>query len=128
HPRHRHPNGIDTRIFDKGPGQGGEDLLFVGQLEAFKGLDYLLAALPAIRARFPQVKLRVVYQTATLLQPYQQQADRLGLDGQVEFAGAKTAHELAELYSRAAIVIAPSLGEALSTVVLEAMCCGAAVV
>jgi glycosyltransferase involved in cell wall biosynthesis len=102
-------------------------LLFVGQLEAFKGLDYLLEALPAVRERFPQLKLRAVYHTAALLERYRQETARLGIRECVEFAGSKTAPELAELYSTAAIVVAPSLGEALSTVVLEAMCCGAAV-
>jgi glycosyltransferase involved in cell wall biosynthesis len=122
------PNGIRTQVFDRVAGQGGEDLLFVGQLQDFKGLHYLLEALPAVRASFPQAKLRVVYQTAALLEHYRGQAARLGLNGHVEFAGPKTAHELASLYSTAAIVVAPSLGEALSTVVLEAMCCGAAVI
>ena len=40
----------------------------------------------------------------------------------------KPAAGLAQLYSTAAVVVSPSLGECLSTVVLEAMCCGAAVV
>ena len=43
-------------------------------------------------------------------------------------AGSRTAAGLAQLYSTAAVVVSPSLGECLSTVVLEAMCCGAAVV
>ena len=46
----------------------------------------------------------------------------------MEFAGSRTAAALAELYATAAVVVSPSLGECLSTVVLEAMCCGAAVV
>lgn len=123
------PNGIE-RVFDRFEmEQGGEaDLLFVGQLEEFKGLDYLLEAMPAIRAAHPQVKLRVVYQTAALLDRYRAHVERLGLTAQVDFAGPKTASELAQLYSMAAVVVSPSLGECLSTVVLEAMCCGAAVV
>jgi glycosyltransferase involved in cell wall biosynthesis len=35
---------------------------------------------------------------------------------------------LAHLYSTSDLVVSPSLGECLSTVVLEAMCCGTAVV
>jgi glycosyltransferase involved in cell wall biosynthesis len=125
------PNGIETRVFDRAsePEQGGEaGLLFVAQLEEFKGLDYLLEAMPAIRAAHPQVKLRVVYQTAALLDRYRAHVERLGLTAQVDFAGPKTATELAQLYSTAAVCVSPSLGECLSTVVLEAMCCGAAVV
>src|ERR1039457_2320859 len=63
-----------------------------------------------------------------LLDRYQKHAARLGLNGCLEFAGSKTAAGLAQLYSTAAVVVSPSLGECLSTVVLEAMCCGAAVV
>ena len=125
------PNGIDTRIFDRQtePPQGGEPcLLFAGQLKEFKGLDYLLQAMPLVRAAFPPVKLQVVYQTAALLDRYRAQTEQLGLDGSIEFAGPKTPRELAALYSTASVVVAPSLGECLSTVVLEAMCCGAAIV
>ena len=124
------PNGIDTRVFDVAAAPQGRELrlLFAGQLQRFKGLDYLIDALPAVRAAFPTVKLQVVYQTDPMLNHYRAQASRLGLAAAVEFAGPKTARELAQLYSTAAVVVSPSLGECLSTVVLEAMCCGAAVV
>jgi len=125
------PNGIDTRVFGgaaQAPQGGEQRLLFAGQLQRFKGLDYLIEALPAVRAAYPWVKLQVVYQTDALLKHYQAQTARLGLDGRVDFAGPKTARELAQLYAAAAVVVSPSLGECLSTVVLEAMCCGAAVV
>jgi len=124
------PNGISTAGFDRISEQAEptNELLFVGQLKEYKDLDYLLDALPAVRAFHPRVKLRVVYQTGALLDRYQKHAARLGLNGCLEFAGSKTAAGLAQLYSTAAIVVSPSLGECLSTVVLEAMCCGAAVV
>ena len=55
------PNGVNTTVFDrvtpahpsKEYGEHALSLLFVGQLQEFKGLDYLLAALPAVRAAFP---------------------------------------------------------------------------
>jgi len=124
------PNGVSTEIFrpTSEPNEASSDLLFVGQLQEFKGLDYLLDAMPAVRDSCPRVKLRVVYQTGALLARYRRQADRLGLNGSLEFAGPRTASALAQLYSTAAVVVSPSLGECLSTVVLEAMCCGAAVV
>jgi glycosyltransferase involved in cell wall biosynthesis len=124
------PNGIDTAIFDHQPIQSdtGPLLLFVGQLRQFKGLDYLLAAMPDVRAVYPQVTLRVVYQTSALLTRYQAQSAALGLNGSVDFAGPRTAAGLARLYSTADVVVSPSLGECLSTVVLEAMCCAAPVV
>jgi glycosyltransferase involved in cell wall biosynthesis len=124
------PNGVPTALFDRvsEPVEPTSDLLFVGQLQEFKGLDYLLQALPAVRASHPRIKLRVVYQTDALLGRYKRDAARLGLDTCLEFEGAKPPAGLAQLYSTAAVVVSPSLGECLSTVVLEAMCCGAAVV
>jgi glycosyltransferase involved in cell wall biosynthesis len=122
------PNGIRVEVFNGSGEQSNHELLFVGQLQAFKGLGYLLEALVAIRGSHPLVRLTVVYQTGALLERYQAQVARLGLDGCVNFAGAKSAVDLARLYSTAAVVVSPSLGECLSTVVLEAMSCGAAVV
>lgn len=125
------PNGVDPDVFDRRgtvPDSAREELLFVGQLQPFKGLHDLLEALPAVRRAFPNVTLRVVYQTDALLGHYRNQAARLGLGDVVDFAGPKTAAELAGLYASAAVVVSPSLGECLSTVVLEAMCCGAAVI
>ena len=125
------PNGIDSAVFNRIAGPAPPDnhlLLFVGQLQPFKGLDYLLSALHAVRGRFPGVRLQIVYQTGALLDQYRRLTTRLGLDDAVEFTGAETAAGLARLYSAAAVVVSPSLGECLSTVVLEAMCCGAAVV
>lgn len=124
------PNGISTAVFERIPvaDESTNDLLFVGQLQPFKGLDYLLRALPAVRDFHPRVKLRIVYQTGALLDRYRKHAARLGLDGCLEFAGSRTPAGLAQLYSTAAVVVSPSLGECLSTVVLEAMCCGATVV
>jgi glycosyltransferase involved in cell wall biosynthesis len=125
------PNGISMAVFKRisEPAAPANDaLLFVGQLQKFKGLDFLLRALPAVRTAFPRVKLRVVYQTGALLNRYRKHAAQLGLNGCLEFTGAKTASALAQLYATAAVVVSPSLGECLSTVVLEAMCCGAAVI
>jgi glycosyltransferase involved in cell wall biosynthesis len=125
------PNGICASVFDRISSPAALDhdlLLFVGQLQKFKGLDYLLNALPAVRAVHPGIKLSVVYQTGALLDDYRAQAARLGLNRCVEFAGSKPADALAVLYSKAAVVVSPSLGECLSTVVLEAMFCGAPVV
>src|SRR5579862_5183340 len=125
------PNGINSAIFDRPaepPASPGNLLLFVGQLKDFKGLGYLLDAMPAVRRSFPDVHLQIVYQTDAQLDRYLEQTAWLRLNGCVDFAGSRTAAALAQLYSTTAIVVAPSLGECLSTVVLEAMCCGAAVV
>ena len=74
------PNGISTAVFSRvsDPAESSNDLLFVGQLHEFKGLDYLLRAMPAIRTVYPHMKLRIVYQTGALLSQYRTLAARLG--------------------------------------------------
>jgi glycosyltransferase involved in cell wall biosynthesis len=124
------PNGVDVDVFKPPEPLASEApyLLFVGQLEKFKGLDYLFAAMPAIRSRFNSVKLLLAYHNNAELPRYQRLAKQLGIDDAVIFAGPKTPAELAALYAGAAVFVQPSLAEALSGVVLEAMSCGAAIV
>ncbi len=126
------PNGIDVSVFTpqdvRSEPADGYRLLFVGQLQTFKGLDFLLEAIPQVRAAYPTVRLRLIYQTAPLLDHYRTRCATLQIQDIVEFSGASTAVELARSYSMADIVISPSLGECLSTVVLEAMSCGAPVI
>lgn len=123
-------NGIVADIFRPLPGiqRSSSHLLFVGQLKKFKGLDDLLCALQMVRELHPPVNLTVVSQTAPLLSHYQALAARLGLSGAVSFAGAKSPSQLADLYNSACMLISPSHGECLSTVVLEAMACGCPVI
>jgi glycosyltransferase involved in cell wall biosynthesis len=122
-------NGINTNVFAPRPGRREDDhLLFVGQLEPFKGLDYLIAALPRVRDARPSVRLTVVYQTAAKLDQYRALARRHGVEDVVVFAGPKSPAELADLYSECTVLVSPSLGECLSTVVLEGMACGCAIV
>ncbi|MCL5746283.1 MAG: glycosyltransferase family 4 protein, partial [Acidobacteria bacterium] len=124
------PNGIDSSAFHAAEGRqrDAETLLFVGQLRKFKGLDYLLPVLAMVRRRHPNLRLIAVYQNDHGLARYLDVAARCGVAGCVDFAGAKAAHELRELYQTATMVVVPSLGECLSTVVSEAMLCGAPVV
>jgi glycosyltransferase involved in cell wall biosynthesis len=124
------PNGVDNSIFHapEHPPSAEDFILYAGQLERFKGLDYLFEALPAIRKRFSSTKLVLAYHTAAELPHYRSLAARLGIEDAVVFAGPKTPAQLAELYARAAVFVQPSLVEALSGVVLEAMACGAAIV
>jgi glycosyltransferase involved in cell wall biosynthesis len=122
-------NGINTEVFARNSAHGSDDyLLFVGQLQAFKGLGYLIEALPRVRGANPSVKLIVAYQTAAMLDHYQALARQHGVEHAVLFAGSKSAQELVDLYSRCSVLVSPGLVECLSTVVLEGMACGCAVV
>ncbi len=98
-------------------------LLFVGRLTAWKGVDRLLAALPAV----PGVRLLVAGegdQRAAL----ERQTQTAGLTQRVRFLG-KLAHEQVALAMRAAdYVVLYSGYEGLSHTLLEALRCGTPVI
>lgn len=124
------PNGISIENYQYlrsnsgGKGQPWR-LLFVGQLIDLKGVDFLLRAL----ALLPQnIELSLAFHVDTLRNQLQQLSRDLGLQKRVVFLGAKSPNELKSLYQQADLFVLPSLGEALPSVVTEAMLCGTPVV
>jgi glycosyltransferase involved in cell wall biosynthesis len=124
------PNGVDPSVFRR-PERitpDAEHILYVGQLQTFKGLDFLFSAMPEILRAHPGVNLTLAYHNDAELARYRGLAAELGIESHVIFGGPKTPEELAVLYASAAAFVQPSLAEALSGVVLEAMSCGAPIV
>jgi glycosyltransferase involved in cell wall biosynthesis len=124
------PNGISTESYQylrnnsAGKGEAWK-LLFVGQLIDLKGVDFLLQALTLL----PQnIKLQLVFNVDTIRSRLEHLAHELGLQQRVFFVGAKSPNELKPLYQQADLFVLPSLGEALPSVVTEAMLCGTPVV
>lgn len=110
-----------------------DELLFVGRLVAKKGLVHLLAAMPAVIAQRPKVRLVIVGfgpEQAAL----QAQASRLGIVDRVEFKGATPQADLPAFYRRAALFVAPFIRDAsgdqegLPVALMEAIGCGCPVV
>jgi glycosyltransferase involved in cell wall biosynthesis len=124
------PTGIDSMTYSyarnnaAGRGQPWQ-LLYVGQLIALKNVDVLLRALARIQQ---PVELELVYHNSTLEIPLRKLAVELGLSERVRFLGPKSSQELAAIYHRADVFVLPSAGEALPSVVTEAMLCGTPVV
>lgn len=124
------PNGIDPDVFRcvrRNAGGCGRPwlLLFVGQLIETKNVDVLLHAL----TRLPtSLELDLAYQNPALEIPLRSLAASLGLLARVRFLGARPTPELAALYQCADLLVLPSDGEALPSVVTEAMLCGTPVV
>jgi glycosyltransferase involved in cell wall biosynthesis len=127
------PNGI-PELFDAPPREPetaprqNKDLLFVGQLQRFKGLDYLFEAMPKVRAGHPGVRLRLCYQSDGMLDFYRRRAAEIGIADCVLFEGPRSPEQLAELYRSCAVFVHPSLFECLSTVISEAMLSAACVI
>jgi len=124
------PNGIDSANYtyarNNAAGRGRPwQLLYVGQLNALKSVDVLMRALPQVKQ---PVELELVYHNSTLEIPLRKLAWELGLSERIRFLGPKNPRELAAMYQRADAFVLPSAGEALPTVVTEAMFCGTPVV
>lgn len=124
------PNGIDSENYtyarNNAAGKGRLwQLLYVGQLTALKNVDVLLRALPQVKQ---PVELVLVYHNSALEIPLRKLAAELGLSERVRLLGPKTPRELAAIYQRADVFLLPSAGEALPSVVTEAMLCGTPVV
>lgn len=103
-------------------------LLMVGTLEPRKNHATAMAALARLKAAGLPHRLLVVGGQGWLFAPIQAQVERLGLAGDVHFAGYAPTADLPALYSGAACVLLPSLYEGFGFPALEAMACAAPVV
>ena len=122
-------NGIDSRVYNFAPKPPEIprpwSILCVAHLTPLKGHETLLRAL----ARLPiEFELNLVYQGETLLGELQSLAVELGIAGRVKFLGPKNPNELRRLYQQANVFVLASFGEALPSVISEALMCGTPVV
>lgn len=125
------PMGVDAeQLFTPDPAitRDSDELLFVGRLVEKKGLRHLLAALPAVIAQRPSVRLTIAG-FGPELSALQGLVEQLGLAAHVRFLGAVAQPQLPALYRRAGLFVAPFIAaesgdqEGLGLVVAEAMAC-----
>ncbi len=120
------PMPIDDRLFDATTNAADRrDLLFVGRLNAQKGLADLLAALAT--PPLADTTLHVVGDGPDRA-ALEQQAHGARISQRVVWHGALPQQALAPLYARARAVVVPSRGEGLGLVAVEAQLCGTPVV
>ncbi|MBF0212903.1 MAG: glycosyltransferase, exosortase A system-associated [Magnetococcales bacterium] len=109
--------GLDTA--------GREVLGYIGSFYAYEGLSLLLDALPAIRARRPDILLLLVG-GGPEEERLRQQTTRLGLEGQVHFAGRLPPERMPDCHALVELLLFPRLPMRLTHLVtplkpLEAM-------
>ena len=144
------PGGVDLEMFQPGPqaqarealGWGQERvLLFVGRIQRLKGIDVLLRAAAELARDRSLAPLRVVVVGGTSPGIRGQVSDEeremarlralaaeLGLDRQVDFAGAVEQHRLPLYYRAADVTVMPSTYESFGLVAVESLACGTPVV
>jgi glycosyltransferase involved in cell wall biosynthesis len=103
-----------------------ERILFLGRLEAAKGVFELLGAAARLAHDFPA--LRLVFGGEGDADALRKRAAELGIAGRLEFLGWVDPHERDAQLARAGVFCLPSHAEGLPMSMLEAMAAGCAVV
>jgi phosphatidylinositol alpha-mannosyltransferase len=121
------PNGVEWSRFSGLPPPSGSLVLFVGRMEKRKGTAVLVEAFIRLAERRPDAELVLAGEgperAAVEKAIPDALRDRVVLTGRVDPA------ELAEVFGRASVIAAPSLGgESFGIVLLEAMSAGRPVV
>lgn len=119
------PMPAATHLFSPGNTQRLTDrLLFVGRLNAQKGIARLIEALGSMTRRF---ELDIVGHGPDQSE-LQAQAERLGISDRLHWQGVVPQTQLPDLYRRATALVIPSIGEGLGLVAAEAQLCETPVV
>lgn len=118
------PMPVATQLFSPGGTRDDRRILFVGRLNAQKGIAGLVDALGRMAG---EARLSVVGDGpdhAALVE----QARALGVADRITWHGARPQPELPGFYRQASIVAVPSIGEGLGLVAAEALLCETPVV
>jgi phosphatidylinositol alpha-mannosyltransferase len=127
------PNPGTPALSDRGRcGQPGNPtsptILFLGRLDARKGIEVLLRALPTVLKSVPAARLAVVGRGPGEPRA-RQMSQELGVSASVDFLGSSLPEDLPRHYAGCDVYCAPGLGgETLGIVLLEAMASGTPVV
>lgn len=128
------PTRKDKTILKKlGLNQTAPVILAAGRMVAKKGFIYLIKAMPEVVKKIPKVKL-VMIGDGDQRPILEREIAKLGVAGNVIFAGTISYAELAKYYNLADVFVMPSIRDekgnidASPVTMMEAMMCGTAVV
>ena len=123
------PFGIrDHRFVADGSDSRHVNVLFVGRLEARKGIDTLLDAIAMLLPTLPDVAFTIVGNDTlpgpsgrTYREEFERKVDSDLRDRSVVFRGVASEADLAKCYAACDIFVAPSRSESFGLILLEAM-------
>jgi glycosyltransferase involved in cell wall biosynthesis len=125
------PNGVDTERFkpprERSVPSGRAELLFVGRLQEYKGVQDAIAALPALeRALGRPARLTIIGDgpSRAALETQAAALRAAGLNSEVRFLGWLDPAALPAAYQSASLLLLPSYVEGHSNVILEALAAG----
>ncbi|MDQ3673944.1 MAG: glycosyltransferase [Gemmatimonadota bacterium] len=118
------PMPVATDLFSPDGARNGSRLLFVGRLNAQKGIEHLLRALAELNTH---AELDVVGEGPNR-EALERLAGELGVSNRVRWLGQLSQPQLPAMYQQAAAVVVPSVDEGLGLVAVEALLCEAPVV
>jgi glycosyltransferase involved in cell wall biosynthesis len=113
------PNGVDFKEFEglKRRKRGFRSILYVGRLEAYKGVQYLIEVLP----RLPKDVVLEVVGRGSLRSYLEKRAGELGVYDRVRFYQDLPRRELLQMFADADVFVLLSRFEAYSIAVAEAL-------
>lgn len=123
------PNGVNTENYFPMDGVDKEprSLLYVGRIDGRKGVDFLVSAIPAVRDRYPDVKLYIGGKGEATGE-IRRIISENGLSRNVDLLGYIPEEQLNTWYNRVECVVVPSRLEGFGLTVIEAMAAGTPVI
>lgn len=113
------PMPVATDLFTPGGERSADRILFVGRLNAQKGLEYLIRALPQMKQ---SIAVDVVGDGNSRVQ-FGELAAELGVASRLTWHGQLRQSELVPKYRAAAALVMPSIEEGLGLTAVEALLC-----
>jgi glycosyltransferase involved in cell wall biosynthesis len=90
-------------------GINGLLLMYVGNLEAYQGIDLLLESFALVAGKTDQADLVIIGGQVSDIQKYQRKSFHLGIHRKVHFLGPKPVEYLADYLSEADILVSPRI-------------------
>ena len=120
-------NGVDRDLFAPSDQAREKHFLYVGNLAPVKGVDDLIRAFAGVLSRHPDVRLRLVGAGGER-RALESLATDLGCSASLDWLGAKSHRDIANLMRVAHCLCLPSRSEGMPNVILEALATGTPVV